>query len=48
MNKAWWVGAVLLLTATSAVILPKVADMDSTLQQRNGAVETLLAAITQC
>ncbi|OMD83268.1 MULTISPECIES: hypothetical protein [Paenibacillus] len=40
MNKAWWVGAVLLLTATSAVILPKVADMDSTLQQRNGAVET--------
>lgn len=40
MNKAWWIGAVLLLTATSAVILPQLADLDATLQHRHGAVET--------
>lgn len=40
MNKAWLVGAVFLLTATSAIILPKLADLDSSVQQRNGTVET--------
>lgn len=40
MNKAWWIGAAFLLTATSVIILPKLADLDSALQQRNGSVET--------
>lgn len=42
MNRAWLIGAVTLLTATSAVILPLLlADLDSSLQQEQVAVETL-------
>ncbi|ULO09305.1 hypothetical protein H1230_11325 [Paenibacillus sp. 19GGS1-52] len=41
MNRAWLIGAVTLLTATSAVILPlMLADLDSSLQQERIAVET--------
>lgn len=40
MNKAWWIGAVILLSVTSVVLLPQVADLDLSLQQKKGAVET--------
>ena len=41
MNRAWWIGALMFLSAASAVLLPKLADVDLALQQRKGAVETL-------
>jgi hypothetical protein len=44
MNRGWWVGAVLLLSAASAVILPKLADLDYVLRSENGAVETFVGA----
>lgn len=39
MNKGWLIGTVLLMTAASAVILPQLADLASTLPQQ-GVVET--------
>ncbi|MFE4710924.1 hypothetical protein ACFRAM_08630 [Paenibacillus sp. NPDC056722] len=40
MNKTWWIGALLLLTAGSAILLPRLADLESSLRQDRGAVET--------
>ncbi|WP_379129176.1 hypothetical protein [Paenibacillus sp. sgz500958] len=40
MERAWWVGAVLLLSAASAVVLPRLADLDSVMRQGPGVVET--------
>lgn len=42
MNRAWWIGAILLLSTASAVILPMLADWDLSLQQRKGALETFI------
>ncbi|WP_410514801.1 hypothetical protein PaeBR_10695 [Paenibacillus sp. BR2-3] len=42
MNRAWWVGAVLLLSAASAVVLPKLADLNSVLHKEQGVVETFI------
>lgn len=40
MSRAWWVGAVLLLTAASAVLLPKLADLNSVRSADHGVTET--------
>ncbi|MCL6602391.1 MAG: hypothetical protein K6T94_05885 [Paenibacillus sp.] len=42
MNRSWWVGAVLLLSAASSIMLPKLADMDSILNKEHGALETFI------
>jgi len=40
MSRAWWIGAVLLLGAASAVLLPQLADLDAGLRRGPGVVET--------
>ena len=40
MNRAWWIGAVLLLSAASTVMLPKLADLDSGIQADHGVLAT--------
>ncbi|KGE17826.1 hypothetical protein [Paenibacillus wynnii] len=42
MNRGWWIGAVLLLSAASTIMLPKLADMDSVLQREHGVLETFI------
>ncbi|MFC3745839.1 hypothetical protein [Paenibacillus sp. GCM10012306] len=40
MNRTWWIGALLLLTAGSAILLPQFAELELSLRQERGAVET--------
>ena len=42
MNRAWWIGAVLLLSAASTIMLPKLADLDSGLMAEHGVIETFI------
>lgn len=42
MNRSWWIGAALLLTAASAVLLPQMESLQSSAFHARGTVETFL------
>lgn len=39
MNRTWWLGALILMTAASAIVLPGFADLEDALDQNRSAVE---------
>lgn len=41
MNRTWWIGAAMLLTAAFAVLLPKLESLHSSELRAHGTVETL-------
>ncbi|MEK5027314.1 hypothetical protein [Paenibacillus sp. FSL M7-1046] len=46
MNRGWLIGTVLLVTTASAVVLPKLAELEPSLQRQQGVVETFSGANT--
>lgn len=46
MNRGWLIGTVLLVTTASAVILPLLAELEPSLQNQRGVVETFSGANT--
>ncbi|MFD1774154.1 hypothetical protein [Paenibacillus rhizophilus] len=40
MNRTWWIGAAMLLTAASAVLLPKMESLHSSAVRVHGTLET--------